>query len=113
VHELSIAQNILDIAERHLPAGNLSRVTVIRVRVGALSSVVPESLEFCFDAITPGTRLEGAHLAIDRVPLSGVCPACGRRGSIAGALPLCPACGAAVDILEGDDLHVTEMEVAD
>ena len=111
MHELSIAQSILDIAERHLPPGENTHVAVVRVRVGQLSGVVPESLEFCFSAIIPGTRLDGASLIIDRVPLTGSCPACGRTGSLPESLPLCPACGGVATVLSGDELQVADMEL--
>lgn len=111
MHELSIAQSILDIAERHLPPGDNRRVAVVRVRVGQLSGVVPESLEFCFSAIVPGTRLEGASLVIERVPLTGSCPFCGHTGPLPDSLPLCSVCGEAVTVLSGNELHVAEMEL--
>jgi hydrogenase nickel incorporation protein HypA/HybF len=94
-----------------LPPGNGTRVAVVRVRVGELSGVVPESLEFCFSAVTSGTQLEGTHLAIDRVPLTGSCPSCGRTGNLPDGLPLCPDCGSPANVLTGDELLVAEMEL--
>ena len=40
----------------------------IRLRIGALSGVVPEALEFAFEALRPGTLAEKAELAIESVP---------------------------------------------
>jgi hydrogenase nickel incorporation protein HypA/HybF len=51
MHELSIAQGILDIVREHVPEGQSAGVRTIEVRVGRMSGVVPESLEFCFEAL--------------------------------------------------------------
>ena len=48
MHELSIAGAIVATVERH--AGGRA-VTSVRVRVGRLRQVVPESLEFCFGIV--------------------------------------------------------------
>ena len=57
MHEMSITQGIIDICEKH--AGG-RRVLSVDVEIGELSSVVPEAVEFCFEACSQGTLLEGA-----------------------------------------------------
>ena len=53
-HELSLAQGILDLVRRHVPDGQEGLVRAVTVRVGRLSGVVTESLDFCFGAIVAG-----------------------------------------------------------
>ncbi len=67
MHELSIAQNIVDIVQQHLPETRGGEVQSVKVRVGRLSGVIPESLEFCFSVIVGDTVLRGAELAIELV----------------------------------------------
>jgi hydrogenase nickel incorporation protein HypA/HybF len=61
MHELSIASAIVATVERH--AGG-SPVTSVRVRVGRLRQVVPDSLEFCFGMVARESVCEGARLEI-------------------------------------------------
>ena len=50
MHELGVAQEILDIVRRYVPDTEAARVRDVRVRVGELAGVVADSLEFCFSA---------------------------------------------------------------
>lgn len=67
MHELSVANSILDIVCRHVPAAQGPLVRAVRVRVGDGAGVLPDSLEFCFEAIVAGTPYASARLAVDRV----------------------------------------------
>jgi Zn finger protein HypA/HybF involved in hydrogenase expression len=90
MHEASIAAGILELVRQHVPAEDARRVRAVRVRIGDMAGVVPESLEFCFDAIIAGTDLGFAFLEIDRIPAHGVCGECGSAAAI-DSLPRCPA----------------------
>ena len=68
MHELSIMQSALSLALDQARQAGGSRVHTIRLRIGALSGVVPDALEFAFEALAPGTPAEGAKLAIEHVP---------------------------------------------
>ncbi len=60
MHELSIMQSALSLALDQARQAGAARVHTIRLRIGALSGVVPDALEFAFEALTPGTMAEGA-----------------------------------------------------
>jgi len=112
MHELSITRNIVEIAENHARRANASRVLSVSVVVGDHSGVVPEAMEFCFEACTNGTLLEGARLVIERVPAKGRCGACGAESPIEPFAFDCPACGSSdFKRAGGDELKITEMEV--
>lgn len=88
-------------------------VTSVTMEIGELSGVVPEAVEFCFEACSKGTLLDGARLVIDRIPAAARCPACGETFSIHTYYDPCPACGSyAVIITAGEELRVRELEVA-
>jgi hydrogenase nickel incorporation protein HypA/HybF len=55
MHELSIAQSIVEIVHQYVPVGNCRSVKTVRVLVGEHAGVVPDSLSFCFEAITAET----------------------------------------------------------
>jgi hydrogenase nickel incorporation protein HypA/HybF len=108
MHELAITQSVVDlVAER--TTGR--RVVAVRVRVGTLSGVVPDSLAFCFDLATAGTALAGARLDIEETPGRVACRTCGSEQELPDALLLC-ACGSAdVEVLAGADLRVVSVEL--
>ena len=112
MHELSIAQNIVDIVLQHLPTADGVHVTKVRLTLGAMAGVVPDSLEFCFSAITQGTNLDGAVLEIEHLPLTAKCGDCGREGEIEPTYFSCPSCGSnRLTILTGREMQVREIEV--
>ena len=110
MHELSLVQGVVDICEQHADG---RRVLAVTLEIGALSGVVPEALEFCFDAATRGSLLEGAHLVIERVAATGLCSRCGHVSPMETYFDPCPNCGAIVlELRSGDEMRVKDLEVA-
>src|SRR5512137_636797 len=108
MHELSIMQSALNVALEQARQAGGSRVHAIRLRIGALSGVVPDALEFAFEALAPGTLAEGAQLAIERVPARFWCAACTREFQSDDMLAECPDCHS----LSGELRAGREMELA-
>ena len=127
MHELSIALEICRNVERALtdaaggePGGSdlkekfAGRVRLVKVRVGELSGVEPDSLSFSFEAAVKGTVLDGARLDIVKVPVKYRCGGC--SAETAGEFPLvrCPACASAkLELIGGRELEVLSAEVDD
>jgi hydrogenase nickel incorporation protein HypA/HybF len=111
MHELSIAEAIVDVAARHAAGRPVSKV---EVKVGHLRQVVPDALDFAFELVTRGTALEGAELVIEEVPAAGRCREC-RAESVMTGFPLCCArCGGLeVEVLAGEELSVEALELED
>ena len=109
MHEMSITQGIIDISEQH--AGG-RRVLAVDVEIGELSSVVPESIEFCFEACSQGTLLEGARINIIRIPGRGQCLDCGADTPLSSLFDACQCCGGyRVKVVAGEEMRVREIEV--
>ena len=68
MHELGLAQSIVDIVRANVPAGRAAGVREVRLRVGETAGVLVESLEFCFGVAVVGTPYASAVLVVDRVP---------------------------------------------
>ncbi len=111
MHELSIAQAIVDVAARHAGERDVARV---HVRIGHLRQVVRSALEFSFELCAHGTPVEGAALELEVIPISVACRSC-RTDSRPGGFPLaCGACGGlAVDVVRGEELQVESLELVE
>ena len=114
MHELSIAQGIVEIIRQYVPENQESDVRLVRIRVGRMAGVVPDSLDFCFSAMVHGTSMEGARLDIEEVPILSRCAGCGHSYQVEGAAFLCPSCGSGeTNLISGTELQVVEIELTD
>jgi len=109
MHELSIAEAIVAIADRHA-AGR--RITRVDVSVGHLRQVVPPALEFAFALVAEGTAVEGAELVLTEVPATGRCRACGAELPLDAFPFACEACGGLdVEVIAGEELLVESLDL--
>lgn len=113
MHELSIAQRIIEVAEQTLNDNNATKVINIRVRIGELSSVNKESLEFCYNVIAKDKEwFNGSSLIIEQVEWLVRCKRCGFEYNPNINLLECPMCGDKEFILlKGNELDLIDMEV--
>ncbi|HXE46481.1 MAG TPA: hydrogenase maturation nickel metallochaperone HypA [Conexibacter sp.] len=109
MHELAIADSIVEIAKAHARGRPVRSVSVA---TGALRQVVPGALAFSFALLTQGTPLEGAALELRTVAATVRCRACGVMSEQDGFPLACRACdGVDVVVTAGDELLVEELEV--
>jgi hydrogenase nickel incorporation protein HypA/HybF len=109
MHELSIAEALVAIAEEH---AGLRRVARVEVKVGALRQVVPGALAFAFELVARGTVVEGAELALEQVPVRAECRRCGAHALLERFPFACPVCdGTRLEIVDGEQLSVEALEV--
>ena len=112
MHEMSLAEGVLQIIEDAAQAQSFRRVKGVWLEIGRLSSVEPEAMRFCFDAVTRGSLADGARLEIIEVPGEGQCLSCGQRVPLAAVYDPCPACGEyPVQPVAGTEMRVKELEV--
>jgi hydrogenase nickel incorporation protein HypA/HybF len=112
VHELSVTENILEIALRHASRANASRVTKVYLIIGRLSSIVDDSVQFYWDMISKGTLCAGASLHFERIPARLACENCGTSYTLVRELMACPSCGGVeVRVLSGDEFRVASIEI--
>lgn len=115
MHELSIAMSLVDAAcEKAAELGGV-RVEVLNVRLGALSGVVREALEFSFDLAAEGTAIAGARLVIEEVPVTVRCPRCDAERRLASIQHFhCPVCDTPTpEVVGGRELELATLEVSD
>ncbi|MBV8931267.1 MAG: hydrogenase maturation nickel metallochaperone HypA [Kutzneria sp.] len=108
MHELAITQSIVEAVVDRLGE---ARIASVRLEIGTLSGVVPDSVRFCFDLVTEGTTLAGARLEIDQPGGRARCRSCAEEFSSDYPIMLC-ACGSAdLDVIAGQELTITAVEV--
>jgi hydrogenase nickel incorporation protein HypA/HybF len=109
VHELSIAEAVIGIVERHAQGRKVEKV---ELKVGHLRQVVPSALEFAFELVSEGTVAEGAELDMETVAAEGDCRECGAHAPLPAFPLMCGSCGSfSVDVTQGEELFVDSLEL--
>jgi hydrogenase nickel incorporation protein HypA/HybF len=109
MHELAIAESVVQIACEHARG---RRVTAVQVAAGHLRQIVPASLAFAFELVAVGTPVEGARLELREVPARVRCRACGADTQQDGFPLACRTCGGFdVEVVAGEELVVEELEI--
>ena len=112
MHEMSIAQSLIDVLREEMISHSVKNLKSVRLNIGQMSAVVPDSLSFCFEVITKGTDLEGVKLIMNIVPLMGSCNDCEKDFEIKDYNFICPTCGSTkIDTIGGKGMSIVEMEV--
>jgi len=112
MHELSLAQAIVDVVVEEAHKAEARRVSSITLTIGELSGVVEEQLLFCMPVVARDSVVEGAEIKVDRVEGRGFCSSCERPYHMTHLLDPCPACGGYTsDVRAGRELAVASLEV--
>ncbi len=112
MHELPVAESILEIATRHAARAGAGRITGLNLVIGQLSSIIDDSIQFYWDIISKGTIAEGAELHFRRVPTEMLCLDCGRRYYPSPDELACPDCGSIrVKVISGEEFYLEAIEV--
>lgn len=112
MHEAAITQSIVDsvietLNEQHV-TGN---VTEIVVTVGVSQGLIPESMQMYFDMSVPDTPLKDAQLNVVVQPMIAHCPQCDEDHELMEPIMYCPVCGTPMDLVKGDEILITSIEV--
>jgi hydrogenase nickel incorporation protein HypA/HybF len=107
MHELGIAQSIVEIAIAYAQGVKVRRVSL---EIGKLTAVLPDAIEFCFDACCLGTVLEGATLEIIEKPGLALCRQCGAQVSLEHPFGICECGSMDLEVIQGQELQLKELE---
>ncbi len=109
VHELSICTSIAKIA--HTAAAGRP-VECVRVDIGHLRQVVPDTLSHSWEMVVFGTPLEGVPLEVREVAAVIECRQCGVRTELDDPIFRCAGCGSTdTTVVSGDELFVTSLDL--
>ena len=111
MHEISVAQSIMEVAEASLKEHAFRRVVAVTLRIGPISGGDPDALRFAMEVVTENTPLAGAELVIETPPVRFRCD-CNHEFAAQEAQFSCPSCGGTrIQLVSGDELEIVNLEV--
>ncbi len=113
MHELAIAQSIVDVVEARATEHHATRVKGVRLRIGEATSIVTDSLTFCFEMLASlDPTLAGAQLSIDSVPHRARCRHCAKEFPVTNFIVQCPTCQEwDAEVISGTEFQILDMEI--
>jgi hydrogenase nickel incorporation protein HypA/HybF len=112
MHEMSLAESIIQIAEDTARSNGAARVSLVLLEVGRLAGVEIDALRFCFDAASRSSLADGARLVIEQPEGSAWCMPCSESVPLASLADPCPKCGShQLQVTGGTELRVREVEI--
>ena len=112
MHELALAESILDAVSRELEAYPGAVPLRVGVKVGALAAVDIDALRFCFEIAVRGSKWPQLKLDAELIPAQSQCLVCGHRARAESTVLDCERCGSTQTVMLGsDELDLTCLEV--
>lgn len=112
MHELSIAQSVVELAEDVALKEQADSILSIDIEIGTLSGVVREALEFALEITVKNTKLENAKINYLKMIGKAECNSCNFKFETNDLLAFCPKCKQAnFRILDGKQLRIKSLTV--
>ena len=104
MHELSIAQSIVELAEREARNHHAISIEELELEIGALAGIDPVALDFALESAIKGSLLENARIVRRQITGEGRCGDCGNLFPVENLFTACPVCSSyAVKIIKGKE----------
>jgi hydrogenase nickel incorporation protein HypA/HybF len=112
MHEFGLMQSVLENVDSAAREAGAEKVTEIRLVIGEMREVLPDAMQFAFEALSTDTLCEGAELTMTLVTPSSRCSQCGYSFEHDRFHWSCPECGSlATELLGGKELYIDTIEV--
>ena len=112
MHELSVAMSIVSSVTEAVD--DPGAVAAVSVRVGAMSGVIPEALDFAWGPATQSSALDGSSLEIEFVVAAVICPTCDAERELTGPRQVCPVCQTRCpQLVRGRELDILSVEMGE
>jgi len=112
MHEMSLAEGVLQLIEDSAKTQDFSRVKTVWLEIGQLAGVEVEAMKFCFDAVVHDSIAEGAKLEIIEIPGQAWCLQCSEVVHVQALFDAFPKCGShQVQVTGGNEMRVKELDV--
>jgi len=114
MHELSIAQEIINILETNVPTESYRQVSKVKVKIGKFSNILSDSLQFCFEVVINNSKFSNTKLEIETVPLIIECSDCRSKIEIEPPVFICSNCGSSnINLITGNEMSIDLIEIND
>ncbi len=112
MHELSIAQNIIQIVNSSVDKDKLGFVEKIYLKIGLLSNVLTESLNFSYTSVVENTPLKNSRLVIELIPIKIRCNDCNEINTTNDFIFSCPNCKSPeIKVISGDEIIISSIHL--
>lgn len=112
MHEVGIAASILESVEAEARRRPDAQFVAVGVRIGELSNVDKDALEFAFEALTRNTALANLKLEVEWCPRRQKCLDCAEEFIVRDLDLNCPKCGTnKTSCVAGTELDVAYLEL--
>jgi hydrogenase nickel incorporation protein HypA/HybF len=112
MHELAVAESILEIALRHAQPAQARKISAVYLVIGQLSSIIDDSVQFYWDFISKDTPAEGATLHFRRIAAEFHCLDCDQAFTLCSGVLGCPNCSSSnVKVTAGEEFYLEAIEV--
>jgi hydrogenase nickel incorporation protein HypA/HybF len=112
MHEMGIANSVMEAVRTEMKRYPESYPTKVGVRIGEMAAIDPESLRFCFEAMIQDTDLASLELDIEVRPRRHRCATCGHEFIVRDYDSSCAKCASLATIcISGDELEFAYLEV--
>ena len=112
MHEMSLAEGVLQLIEDSAKTENFSRVKTVWLEIGQLAGVEAEAMKFCFEAVVRDSIAQDARLEIIETPGQAWCLQCAETVQVQALYDACPKCGShQVQVTGGNEMRVKELDV--
>jgi hydrogenase nickel incorporation protein HypA/HybF len=112
MHELGIAQSVLDAVQAETTKRGGAKPVKVGLRIGELAAVDPDALRFSFEALTRETELDGLELEVEMCPRRHRCLECGAEFNLKAFAFDCPQCGGSRnECIGGEELQLAYLEL--
>jgi hydrogenase nickel incorporation protein HypA/HybF len=112
MHEMSLAEGVLQLIEDSAKTQHFSRVKTVWLEIGQLAGVEVEAMKFCFEAVVNDSIAQGAQLVVIEIPGQAWCLHCAEVVNVRVLYDACPKCGShQVQVTGGNEMRVKELEV--
>jgi hydrogenase nickel incorporation protein HypA/HybF len=112
LHELSLANEVIKIAEYEAGRNNAGRVSEITIEAGIFSGVEIDAFRSALEITAKGTVLDEASLNIIRLNGQGYCSKCKMEFEMNNRIDTCPVCNSfPSEIRKGYEFRVVSLVV--
>jgi len=114
MHEGAIAESIVDILKDTAEENSLNKITRVVLKIGKMSGVMIDALLFALEALkNEESLIEDAEFEVVENNIKAHCFVCDKDfyfEESSGIVLICPECSMPLEIIEGKEMEIVEIE---